>query len=108
LIDWIGGIGTSLRSAFQHCYVVFKKEVTPFEIRIAGIKDRTKWDPWTLRSSDWTPKSGAWILCSGQSTADWFDCLCREKGLGLPGYFTGDCFELRLPKKQWRSCIDEI
>jgi hypothetical protein len=33
----------SLRSAFQHCSAVFKKEVqSPIEICKAGIEDRTK------------------------------------------------------------------
>jgi hypothetical protein len=33
----------SLRSAFQHCIAVFKKEVrSPIEICKAGIEDRTK------------------------------------------------------------------
>ncbi|WP_400166609.1 hypothetical protein [Fidelibacter multiformis] len=33
----------SLRSAFQHCFAVFKKEVqSPIEICKAGIEDRTK------------------------------------------------------------------
>jgi hypothetical protein len=68
-IDWIGGLddwhfaelsvqtpsaimnssGTScrsiasLRSAFKHCFAVFKKEVqSPIEICKAGIEDRTK------------------------------------------------------------------
>jgi hypothetical protein len=33
----------SLRSAFKHCFAVFKKEVrSPIEICKAGIEDRTK------------------------------------------------------------------
>jgi hypothetical protein len=33
----------SLRSVFQHCFAVFKKEVqSPIEICKAGIEDRTK------------------------------------------------------------------
>jgi len=33
----------SLRSAFQHCFAVFKKEFqAPIEIRISGIEDRTQ------------------------------------------------------------------
>jgi hypothetical protein len=33
----------SLRSAFQHCFAVFKKEVqSPIEICKAGIEDRTQ------------------------------------------------------------------
>ncbi|WP_400166169.1 hypothetical protein [Fidelibacter multiformis] len=33
----------SLRSAFQHCFAVFKKETqSPIEICISGIEDRTQ------------------------------------------------------------------
>jgi hypothetical protein len=37
LIDWIGGIGTSLRSAFQHCFAVFLKKKYPLKSAYLGL-----------------------------------------------------------------------